>query len=291
MVGTGVIVDERGFVVTNRHVVGTARSVNVRLADGTELDGRGRCWPRPPTTWPSSSVDAGQKLPALPLAPVSDLMVGETVIAIGHPFGYTNTVSTGIISALGREITMPTGDVLTGLIQTDASINPGNSGGPLLNINGELIGINVALRDGAQGIAFAINAGTVKQVLRPAPQRPAGGRRRRTACCMQEKVLRRDRRPAARRGGQWRPGELRSGRRDSRRRHADGQQQLRCRAGLVGHQAGQTVALKVVRGGQEMTVELVLQSGNGAGAVAQANSGDQPRIPGAPLGVPIAIRP
>ena len=101
----------------------------------------------------------------LPLAPVDDLMVGETVIAIGHPFGYTHTVSTGIISALGREITMPTGDVLTGLIQTNASINPGNSGGPLLNINGEFIGINVALREGAQNIAFAINAGTVKSFL------------------------------------------------------------------------------------------------------------------------------
>jgi serine protease Do len=92
-------------------------------------------------------------------------MVGETVIAVGHPFGYTHSVSTGIISALGREITMPSGDVLTNLIQTNASINPGNSGGPLLNINGELIGINVALREGAQGIAFALNADMVKEVL------------------------------------------------------------------------------------------------------------------------------
>jgi serine protease Do len=92
-------------------------------------------------------------------------MVGETVIAVGHPFGYRNTVSTGIISALGREVTLPDGTVLRNLIQTSASINPGNSGGPLLNINGELIGINVALRDGAQGIAFALNADAVQQVL------------------------------------------------------------------------------------------------------------------------------
>src|SRR5262249_33044819 len=76
-----------------------------------------------------------------------------------------NTVSTGIISALGREITMPGGETLTNLIQTDASINPGNSGGPLFNINGELIGINVALREGAQGIAFALPAEMVQQVL------------------------------------------------------------------------------------------------------------------------------
>src|SRR5207237_7199463 len=101
-------------------------------------------------------VQADHRLPALPLGPGSDLLVGETVIAVGHPFGYTNTVSTGIVSALGREITMPTGDTLVNLIQTNASINPGNSGGPLLNINGELIGINVALREGVQGIAFAI---------------------------------------------------------------------------------------------------------------------------------------
>ena len=101
-------------------------------------------------------------------------MVGETVIAIGHPFGYTNTVSTGIISALGREITMPEGEVLGNLIQTNASINPGNSGGPLLNINGELIGINVALREGAQGIAFALNADTVQQVLSKHLERQQG---------------------------------------------------------------------------------------------------------------------
>jgi serine protease Do len=99
------------------------------------------------------------------LAPGSDVMVGETVIAVGHPFGYRNTVSTGIISAVGREIEMPSGETLAGVLQTDASINPGNSGGPLLNINGELIGINVALREGAHGIAFAINADIVKQVL------------------------------------------------------------------------------------------------------------------------------
>jgi serine protease Do len=162
--GTGVVVDERGLIVTNRHVIGAGRGMRVRLADGTDLPARvllrdAAC------DLAVLRVKAGRRLPAVTLAPVSDLMVGETVIAIGHPYGYVNTVSTGIISALGRQITMPTGEVLGGLIQTDASINPGNSGGPLLNVNGELIGINVALREGAQGIAFAINAGTVKQML------------------------------------------------------------------------------------------------------------------------------
>ncbi len=84
---------------------------------------------------------------------------------MGHPFGYNYTVSTGIVSAVGREITMPSGATLENLIQTNASINPGNSGGPLLNINGEVIGINVAVREGAQGIAFALNADAVQQFL------------------------------------------------------------------------------------------------------------------------------
>ncbi len=164
VVGTGVIVDERGYVVTNRHVIASAEHVTVHLADGTELAGE--------VFVEDASHDlavirikSSRKLQALSLGPASDLMVGETVIAVGHPFGYTNTVSTGIVSALGREITMPGGEVLGNLIQTNAGINPGNSGGPLLNINGEVIGINVALREGAQGIAFALNADAVQQVL------------------------------------------------------------------------------------------------------------------------------
>jgi serine protease Do len=164
VVGTGVIIDERGYVVTNRHVVGRAQSLTVHLADGSAV--RASVHTEDPRhDLAIVRLERGRKYPALGFAPASDLMVGETVIAVGHPFGYTNTVSTGIVSALGREITMPEGEVLTGLIQTNASINPGNSGGPLLNINGELIGINVALREGAQGIAFALNADTVQAVL------------------------------------------------------------------------------------------------------------------------------
>jgi serine protease Do len=163
-VGSGVLVDERGYLVTNRHVVTEATKIRVRLADGTVLPAE--------VVKEDESCDLAilrvrteKKLQALPLGPGSDLLVGETVVAVGHPFGYTDTVSTGIVSALGREITLPTGAVLRNLIQTNASINPGNSGGPLLNINGELIGINVALRSGAQGIAFAINADMVKEAL------------------------------------------------------------------------------------------------------------------------------
>jgi serine protease Do len=164
MVGTGLIVDERGYVITNRHVVGAETHVKVRLLDRTDLTGR-VIYTDPSTDLAIIQVTTKTRLPAQSLAPASDLLEGEDVIAVGHPFGYSYTVSKGIVSALNREIRMPNGYVLTGLIQTDAAINPGNSGGPLININGEVIGINVALREGAQSIAFAINADTVKRVL------------------------------------------------------------------------------------------------------------------------------
>jgi serine protease Do len=164
VVGTGVIVDERGYAVTNRHVVKGAEHITVFLADGTEVTARVHT-EDDQYDLAVLYLSGGKKLQELPFAPASDLMVGETVIAVGHPFGYANTVSTGIVSAVGREVKMPTGEVLSNCIQTNASINPGNSGGPMLNVNGELIGINVALRDGAQGIAFALNSDTVQTVL------------------------------------------------------------------------------------------------------------------------------
>ncbi len=163
-IGTGVIFDERGYAVTNRHVIGGASRVLVSLVDKTEVKAQVMV-EDVNNDLAILRLPAGKKYQPLSFGPGSDLMEGETVIAIGHPYGYTNTVSTGIISALGREILMP-GDVrLSNLIQHSACINPGNSGGPLININGELIGINVALREGAQAIGFAINIDMVKRVL------------------------------------------------------------------------------------------------------------------------------
>jgi serine protease Do len=164
IVGTGVVVDERGYVVTNRHVVAAAEQLTVHLDDGTRLEAEVLAEDAAHDL-AVLRVRARNPLQALPLGPAGDVLVGETVIAVGSPFGYSNTVSTGIVSAVGRRITLPGGDVLGNVIQTNASINPGNSGGPLLNINGEVIGINVAVRDGAQGIAFALSADMVAQVL------------------------------------------------------------------------------------------------------------------------------
>jgi serine protease Do len=164
VVGTGVIVDDRGYIVTNHHVIANCDKVNVQLADDTEVVAKVFAEDANHDL-AILSISTKKKLVELPCGPASDLKVGETVITVGHPFGYTNTVSTGIISAKGRDVSTPGGARLTNLIQTNASINPGNSGGPMLNINGELIGINVALREGAQGIAFALNADTVQKLL------------------------------------------------------------------------------------------------------------------------------
>jgi serine protease Do len=162
--GTGVVVDERGYLVTSRHVIAAATRLHVRLVDGTDLPAKVVVAEKA-TDLAILRVGPRQPLHALTLGPGSDLLVGETVIAVGHPYGYNHTVSRGIISAIDREVTMPTGEVLTRLIQIDANINPGNSGGPLLNINGEVIGITDAVHSGAQGIGFAINVDTVKAML------------------------------------------------------------------------------------------------------------------------------
>jgi serine protease Do len=166
VVGTAVVIDERGWLITNHHVATVAPLITANLEGATGLaavfaedqahDVAVLRLPHPPGSRP---------LHALTIFPGTDLLVGETVIAVGNPFGYTNTVSPGVISALGRKVVMPSGAKLTNLIQTNAGINPGNSGGPLLNINGELIGLIVATRRPAQGISFALNAETLKDVL------------------------------------------------------------------------------------------------------------------------------
>jgi serine protease Do len=285
MIGTGVIVDQRGIIVTNRHVVGANRTATVCLYDGTSLSGEVLVGDAS-RDLAIVRVSPQRKLTALALAPVNDLMVGETVIAIGHPYGYTNTVSTGIIAALDREITMPAQDVMTGLIQITAAINPGNSGGPLLNINGELIGINVALREGAQNIAFAINAGDVKAFLgKHLSAVKVSGVYHGLRC--QEKVI-------AETGDRQRV-VVSAAPQDGTVKNGD---ELRAVGGvrianafdieraLWGHRPGEQVAVQVVRQGHELTLTLTLAAGQEAGQVA--NLGPMPTSADATAPVAIA---
>ncbi len=162
--GSGVIIDAKGFVLTNQHVVGRASRVKVALPDGSELPAE-LVGADPNNDIAVLAIQSEQELPFLPLGSSEDLMVGEPVIAIGNPFGLSNTVTTGVISALNRSIRSDS-RTYHGFLQTDASINPGNSGGPLLNANGELIGINTAVYQGAQGIGFAIPIDTAARVVR-----------------------------------------------------------------------------------------------------------------------------
>ena len=161
--GSGVMIDGRGYILTNHHVVDKVQGIVVQLFDGTTyparvLQNRSGDGPGDPQDRPD------HPLAAIEIGTSSDLMVGETVITIGNAFGYENTVSVGIVSALHRDVTLSDDQVYRNLIQTDACINPGNSGGPLINIDGELIGINVAVRAGAQGIGFALPIDEVKRV-------------------------------------------------------------------------------------------------------------------------------
>jgi serine protease Do len=153
--GTGVLVDPRGYIVTNHHVVEDVHVIRVRLGDSSTYSARVLARD-PDADLALLKIDAGRPLPVMPMGTGKDLMVGETVIAIGNAYGYEHTVTVGVVSALHRDVVLNKEISYKGLIQTDASINPGNSGGPLLNINGDMVGVNVAIRAGAQGISFAI---------------------------------------------------------------------------------------------------------------------------------------
>lgn len=153
--GTGVVIDPRGFILTNHHVIEGVREIQVTTANEQRYVAR-LVARDPETDLAIIKIDPREPLPVIPLGTSADLMPGESVIAVGNAYGYEHTVTRGIISALHRAVQVSDAQSYEDLIQTDASINPGNSGGPLLNIDGEMIGINVAVRAGAQGIGFAI---------------------------------------------------------------------------------------------------------------------------------------
>jgi serine protease Do len=162
--GSGLIIEPNGIVLTNAHVIQGASRIVVTLLDGREVQ----------ADLLGSDHDAdlavlklaAGNLRAVPLGRSSDLLIGETVVAIGNPFGLSHTVTMGVLSAIGRTVPSESGERLfTDFLQTDASINPGNSGGPLVNLAGEVIGINTAIVSGANGIGFAIPADRARRVV------------------------------------------------------------------------------------------------------------------------------
>jgi serine protease Do len=153
--GTGIVVDASGLIVTNFHVIQDVDLITVTLRHGGSFDAQVISYDRR-LDLAIIRIDSPEPLAVMPIGTSSDLMLGETVYAVGNAFGYENTITSGIISALHRDVEVDETQSYQNLIQTDASINPGNSGGPLLNLNGEVIGINVAIRSGAQRIGFAI---------------------------------------------------------------------------------------------------------------------------------------
>jgi S1-C subfamily serine protease len=166
--GSGFIWDDQGHVITNFHVIQGASRATVRLADESEWEAQ------PVGVAPDQDIAVlrilapQEQLPAIAVGTSADLLVGQKVFAIGNPFGLDYTLTTGIISALDREIQVLTGRTITGVIQTDAAINPGNSGGPLLDSAGRLIGMNTSIYSpsgASAGVGFAVPVDTIRRLV------------------------------------------------------------------------------------------------------------------------------
>jgi len=166
--GSGSIIDKRGYILTNRHVVENAYEVLITLYNGKQFKGE-VVGTDPENDLAVVKFDpGGMKLNTIPMGSSSNLKVGQKVLAIGNPFGYDRTLTTGIVSGLGRPVRNDRDIVIRDMIQTDASINPGNSGGPLINSRGEMIGINTMIYSptgGSVGIGFAVSVDTAKRVV------------------------------------------------------------------------------------------------------------------------------
>jgi serine protease Do len=257
--GTGVVIDERGYIITNFHVVDGVKKITVTTANRetyiAQLVSRDA-----KTDLAIIKIDSRERLPVIDIGTSDDLMPGETVIAVGNAYGYEHTVTRGIVSALHRTVQVSDAQSYEDLIQTDASINPGNSGGPLLNVEGKMIGLNVAVRAGAQGIGFAIPANTVVTIAADLlstrrldhtwhglTARPASGEVGLVVEAVDEQS------PAAESG-------LKSGDilRAVARRHLA--RALDLERALLGHHPGEKIAVEAERDGQRMNVNLVLAS-------------------------------
>lgn len=257
--GTGLIIDERGYIVTNHHVVKGVDSLRVSLADGAG-------YPARIISYDSKhdlaviKIDPPQPLSVIPMGTSSDLMLGEDVLAIGNAFGYEHTVTRGIISALSRDVEVNEEQSYENLIQIDAAINPGNSGGPLLNRDGNVIGINVAIRAGAQKIGFAIPIDDARVIIAKllnverldsnrhglrARDEKNGEERRLVVTSLPSDS------PAARAG-------LQSGDVITRAGNIDVVDMADFERAMLGRRSGETVLIEVEREGTAQTLELAL---------------------------------
>jgi serine protease Do len=285
--GTGILIDPRGYIVTNQHVVEDVALIRVRLADSTTANARvlardSEC------DLALLKIDVDHALPTLPLGTARDLMVGETVVAIGNAYGYEHTVTVGVVSATSRDVSLNKEVSYKALIQTDASINPGNSGGPLLNIHGELIGVNVAIRAGAQGIGFAIPVDTMIRVAGRmlASRAPQGSARSRLGMSVKDEVH-----LASSGGGAGETAPLRSvvvdtldagsaaaraglERGDLLLAAADTSlaTSLDLERALFDRPGGDRVALRYRHNGTEKTVQVALESGRAGGSEQAGNT-------------------
>jgi S1-C subfamily serine protease len=166
--GSGSIIDRRGYILTNNHVIEGASEITIALSDGTTLPAEVVGTDRENDLAVLKIEPDGRDLSTIPMGDSSNLRVGQKVLAIGNPFAIGRTLTTGVVSGLGRSIRSEENFIINDLIQTDASINPGNSGGPLLNSRGEMIGINTMIYSqsgGSIGIGFAVPVNTAKRVV------------------------------------------------------------------------------------------------------------------------------
>ncbi|HEY1067796.1 MAG TPA: trypsin-like peptidase domain-containing protein, partial [Pirellulales bacterium] len=268
--GTGVVVDERGYIVTNQHVIDGVEKIRVTMHDGSVFTGKLVSADKE-NDLAVIKIDPPEPMTVITIGTSSDLMAGEPVVAVGNAYGYEHTVTRGIISAMNRTVQLSETQQYIDLIQTDASINPGNSGGPLLNIDGEMIGVNVAVRAGAQGIGFAIPVDKALEVASQllGSEKLAGARHGVKAAPLAERgplkgfvVGRVDSSSPAGLAGLQEGDVITSCSGRSVERALDFER------ALIGKKVGDSVSLAGTRSGEPFTVDLTLEGGKARPMVA-----------------------